>query len=104
LAIVHALTDGSRVASSPPLRSKRQNAPEEQWQRFVAVVLLWASPSTAQMKLDYSGLLAPQLGYINSNFALAPLSHIPFPEWNTPELERDPRGVNRIGVPKRVGA
>jgi hypothetical protein len=33
LAIVHALTDGSRVASSPPLRSKRQNAPEEQWQR-----------------------------------------------------------------------
>jgi hypothetical protein len=53
---------------------------------FVAVVLLWASPSTAQMKLDYSGLLAPQLGYINSNFALAPLSHIPFPEWNTPEL------------------
>ena len=54
--------------------------------RSLSVWLLFAcaAPASAQMHLEYSGLLSPQLAGVHSKFTLAPLSPIPFPDWDNP--------------------
>lgn len=40
----------------------------------------------AQAQVEYFGLLAPQLGIVHHDFTLAPLSPIPYPNWDNPNV------------------
>jgi outer membrane protein OmpU len=43
-------------------------------------------PLNSEIRWDYSGLLVPQLGVLQSKFTLAPMSRIPFPQWDNDEV------------------